>query len=127
LIVRKMLGQLDASWSMTAHKDVPLLLTGKIIKRIRKVLRNQERQQLITDAESIRHSVNVAASELADIMTCAREVRVVADYEPDKKVLRTGNVVKLVDHSIEEARKWPLRASACSGTILKMWRQLGLS
>jgi hypothetical protein len=126
LITRAMLRQLDASWSRIPHKDIPPLLNGKVVERVRRVSRKQQQQGLINDAASLCYSVTSAASALADMMTGAHEVRRVADYEPETQILRTGKVIKLVDHSIEEAKDWPRRASAHSGTILKTWRRLGL-
>jgi hypothetical protein len=126
LVTRAMLRKMDASWSRISHKDIQPLLTGKVVERVRRASRNQQRLGLINDAASLCSSVTAAASALADMMKAAREVRCVADYEPETQIVRRGEVIKLVGHSIEEAKYWPRRASAHSGTILKTWRRLGL-
>jgi hypothetical protein len=126
LITREMLRQLDASWFRKSHKEIPQLLKEQVVKRVRTVSRTAQQQGLINNADSLCYSVTAAASGLADMIKSAYELRCVADYEPETRILRTGKLIKLVDHSIDEARNWPRRASAHSGVILGTWRRLGL-
>lgn len=126
LITRKMLQQLNPSWSGTAHKNIPSLLTQTVVRHVRETSRSQERQGLIKDAGSLCRWVAQNASSLADMMKEAYEVRCIADYEPETQIQRSGKVIKLADHSTHEAENWPGRASLYAGAIVKTWRQLGL-
>lgn len=128
LITRATLRQLDASWSRIPHKGIPPLLMGPVLERVKRVSRTAQQKGLIdgNDAASLYYSVRAAASELAEMMKGACEVRCVADYEPETQIQRKGKVITLVDHSIDEAKNWPRRAEAHSGIILGTWRRLGL-
>jgi hypothetical protein len=67
-----------------------------------------------------------AAEELAMLLDSAREVRTVADYEPETVVTREGAVIKLGDCKLDTAKNWKHRAETQAKTILYVYGQLGL-
>jgi hypothetical protein len=129
LIIRDMLRQLDRSWTRTGHSEIPKLLAGEVIKRVRNELHRQEKARLLGSgkAKSILKEANTATAELSNLLKNAYVVRCVADYEPEEKIFCDGRVIKLGEHTIGAARNWPSRASIHTKTLIKIWRQLGLS
>jgi hypothetical protein len=129
LITRDMLRQLNPSWTRTGHSEIPNLLTGAVIKTVRKELSRQHKLGGLGSGESasMGRDANTAAAELSNLLKIAYEVRRVADYEPERRILRNGRVIKLGEQTMEAARNWPRRASASTKTLIKIWRQLGLS
>jgi hypothetical protein len=129
LIARDMLAQLDRAWARTSHSDIPDLLEGAVINKIRKEAKNQEQAGLLSKAASSGHrkSAAIAVAQLSQLLRSAYGVRIVADYEPDAPISRNGHILILVDHSTDEAKRWQGRATQAAGTILNIWRQLGIS
>ena len=124
-----MLTQLDPAWGKTSHGGIPDLLEDSVINKIRKEARIQEKAGILskTGASNIRTAAASAVAQLSQLLRSAYGVRVVADYEPEYQVSRNGQVLKLVDHSSDEAKRWPERAAQAAKTILSNWRQLGIS
>lgn len=75
----------------------------------------------------MRHDAYTAATNLSDLLKHAYEVRRIADYEPEQRILRNGKVIKLGEQTMEGARNWPSRTLVHAKTLIKIWRQLGLS
>jgi hypothetical protein len=128
LITRDMLRQLNPSWAGTPHSKIPDLLTGTVIGRVRKELRRQQKLGGLRSgsSKSMLKEANTATSELSNLLKNAYEVRCVADYEPEQRILRNGRVIKLGEQTMEAARHWPNRVSAYTKTLIRIWRQLGL-
>lgn len=129
LITRDMLRQLNPLWTRTGHSNIPNLLTETIIKKVREELRRQQKLGGLRSAESasMRHDAYTAATNLSDLLKHAYEVRRIADYEPEQRILRNGKVIKLGEQTMEGARNWPSRTLVHAKTLIKIWRQLGLS
>ena len=129
LITREMLNGLDASWTYTSHSNIPELLEKAVINKIRKQLKQKEKTGLIAHAQAVRfrNTANTAVSELSNVLKLAYDVRVVADYQPEIKIIREGRKVQLGHETLEGAKNWTKRVSQFTKSILKIWRQLGLS
>jgi hypothetical protein len=129
LIARNMLMQLDPAWARTPHSDIPNLLEGAVINKIRREAKNQEQAGLLSKAtsSSLRASAAAAVTQLSQLLKSAYDVRIVADYEPDSQISRNGQILILVEHSSDEAKRWQGRATQATGTILNIWRRLGIT
>jgi hypothetical protein len=129
LTTRAMLAQLNPSWARMGHKQIPQLLVVTVFKKVRDEAKRQEQAGVLPPARhaTLRNTARVALSELSNLLTTAYRVRVVADYEPDRKVVRHAAVIRLEDHSIEEARRWQARAAIHSKTVLSIWRTLAIT
>lgn len=128
LEIRSVLQQLNPAWSRPNHADVPELLEKAAIKQIKLEVKKAEDKGLLKrgQAESIRTRSNAAASELASLFTTAREVRRIADYEPEILVQIDGNKYTLNSYSLASAAGWKKQVSVQSKTLLKVYSELGL-
>jgi hypothetical protein len=129
LETRDMLGQLNPSWVRTPHSVIPGFLTETILNAIRRNAKRQLTLGALSKSESalLRDTANKSTAYLSDLLREAYAIRCVADYQPEQRILRDGNIIKLGDHSIQAARKWPQRASFHAKILIRIWRQLGLS
>lgn len=129
LITRDMLRQLDPSWARTQHGVIPEFLTKTVIRRIRRTAQQQLTRGVLSKSESalLRDNANRSTTDLSELLRDAYAVRCIADYQPERRILRNGNMIRLCDSSIEAARKWPQRAQIHAKTLIRIWRQLGLS
>lgn len=129
LITREMLKELNPEWARAPHREIPVILEKSIIGRVKRQIKNTERKKLyaVRDSSKQRRSLNIAVAELSGLLSSAFSVRVTADYEPECRVVRAGNLITLNNQSLEAAKSWPDRAEAFSKVILKVWRELGLS
>jgi len=128
LEIRDVLKKLDPSWSKPNHADVPRLLLDATIKQIKKEANKSAKAGLLnhSHAQSLITRSNAAASELAALFDTAREVRRVADYEPEIPVKTAGNSYSLNECSLASAAAWKERVSTQSKTLLRAYRELGL-
>jgi hypothetical protein len=103
-------------------------LEGAVINKIRKEAKNQEQAGLLskTASSSLRNSAATAVTQLSQLLRSAYGVRIVADYDPGSQISRNGKILILVDHSTDEAKRWQGRATQATGTILNIWRRLGI-
>jgi hypothetical protein len=120
--VRSLLGSLNPSWTRQPHKEIPGLLRGTIVDTIKKT---RIKSAKIADVTAVqlcqraRHS----AHELARIMEHANAVRVVADYNPDIKVIRQeGDRFSLYEFSVTSAHDWSRQTQHHSECIKRAWR-----
>lgn len=129
LIVREMLSELDKAWSGTPHKSIPELLTKGVLTRIRKITRMQEKQGLLNfrEASIYKDSANIAANELSQLLDEAYNIRVISDYHPEEKAIKNGGQIRLKTSTLGAADNWPNRAERYSKSLLKVWKQLGIS
>jgi hypothetical protein len=128
LCVRSALREIDQAWSAPAHKAIPELLRGQVRSRLKKGIRSAEASGQITRSEGKRmfNAVSIAASTLSTLLDSAREVRRVADYEPEQLLMKDGMTVKLRDCSLDTAMRWTRRAELETKRILKVYGDLGL-
>jgi len=123
-----MLTELDSRWARTPHLNIPNLLEKTITGRIRKEIRRSEKVNLITKgaASHYRASINTNLFELSNLLRRAYAVRIIADYEPDRKVTRDARGFSLDIETLQAAKNWGNRVSLCAKEILKVWKQLGI-
>jgi len=129
LETRDMLSMLDPKWARTSHKDIPQLLKRTVTAVIRKEANTQRKAGLITGgrASGLCSTSNDAASELSNLLESAYDIRVVADYNPDIRVVKNGAKIELANEKLDSARTWKNRASIYTKQILKVWKELGIS
>ena len=128
LTVRAALRTIDAKWAKPAHKDLPVLLTGKVVVRLQERISICKRTGQITEAEAARlySKAASAAQNLSQLLNTAREVRRVADYEPEERVGRNRDSPVLAKCTIGTASGWQRRADTDARAILSAYGQLGL-
>jgi hypothetical protein len=128
LAVRTVLRKIEPGWATPSHQDVPVVLKGEVLKRVRKQVQASEKSGMITHAqgEQFYRAAATAASELSNLLTSARETRRIADYEPETRISDDGKGMKLGAYSLEAAKSWENRVRAHAGTILNVYDQLGL-
>jgi hypothetical protein len=128
LITRDMLKQLDPKWASGGHREIPNILAQALRNKAKKQIKRVEKDKLVAPgtAATLRDSLNLAVAELSNLLQMAYGIRVVADYEPETRVVRDGNRITLGEGSLGAARTWPNRAASYTKRILKIWRQLGL-
>lgn len=128
LTVRSFLGKLNSAWSTPNHADIPNLLRGAVIKKIKQAIEEQTKKNLLSYSEgmNLRNQAQVAVNDLASLLETARELRRVADYEPEKLMTRQGQVLFLVNEKLDSAKKWQNRAKVNTHSIEKIYEHLGL-
>ncbi len=128
LETRTLLGELDASWARTPHKNIPPLLKDTVQTAVKAELRKQNGKLISPhEAKTMAKELNVAINDLASLLTVAYLIRCVADYEPTIKTKKNGSTLELQNHTLHEASGWPQRAAAHTKTIRKIWRTLAIT
>lgn len=129
LITRETLGLMQANWRGTAHAEIPNLLQEGLRKPARSAIRKQKQSGLLDsgDESRILTDLNATGSELAQLLRNAYDARILADYEPDIKTSRDGNIIMLKSHTLTSAKEWPRRASKQCARLLKIWKEVGLA
>jgi hypothetical protein len=128
LNVRAVLRRIDSGWGKPAHAAIPTLLRDTLPKRLKKHIQRASRTGLISDGRGKQmYSVAAsAASELSSLLDSAREVRRIADYEPELTLTRNGRVIMLGTCTLDAAKKWTRRGEIQAATILRIYAELGL-
>ncbi|AJJ18879.1 hypothetical protein NUF47_003397 [Yersinia enterocolitica] len=128
LSVREFLGQMDKSWEGQSHSEIPTLLEGKLLKRIKDAAKNQERSGLLTKpkSKSFIASASSATSLIASILKSAYSIRVISDYKPNEKLVFSKDGFSFGDHTDLEARNWRNRVEIQKGILLNISRELGV-
>lgn len=128
LITREMLGNFNPDWRRTPHSCVPDILQTTLKKSVQGTLRKAVKKNVITIGEQQRllNELSIASSELANLLKNAYEVRVIADYEPEQKIVCEGSAISLRDYRLSNASHWHSRASGYCKTIARVWRACGL-
>ena len=127
LTVRDLLVILDASWAKERHANIPMLLEGTLIKRVKALAKRQEAAGALSEARRrvlIKQAMS-AVGEIASILREAYAVRVAADYEPTHTVVFDVSGFRLVEHSDAEARNWKARVEQRKGVLLRISKELG--
>jgi hypothetical protein len=129
LVTRETLGKMQPNWKGTVHAEIPNLLKNGLKKPARAAIKRQKRSGLIGEGDSSRMltEINVTGNELAELMALAYDARILADYEPEVKTTKTGNVISLKSFKLSSAKNWPDRANQHCSKLLKVWREIGLA
>lgn len=121
LLVKNTLSNLKKEWSSDLpHAQTAEILRGKITRNLkegRKVASKIGDKELI---DTCSRAIS-AAEDLAKIMEQGRAIRVVADYEPSKKIHFFDNDFSLNEVSVQEAQRWPHKANALLLSIEDAW------
>lgn len=128
LITREMLGEIDPKWKQTPHKEIPNLLQTSVRKPVVQRLKQDARKDLITNGElsTLQTKLTKATTELANLLVQAYDVRLIADYEPEKHITESNRVITLSSCKLTAANTWADRAGAYCKDIRKVWKDSGL-
>ncbi|MBI0360664.1 hypothetical protein [Burkholderia oklahomensis] len=127
LSVREMLQSGQPEYAGASHSDLPGLLEGAVLKRIKSEVQRQVKLQLLThgEGEGMIHVATDALTSLADILRDGYRMRVIADYKPAVLAIVENKRVRLEDKNSDAARNWNKRARHAIGSIVSIWRKLG--
>jgi uncharacterized protein (UPF0332 family) len=128
LCARSLLKAIDPKWATPTHSDLPSILARNVLDRLRKHIAQATKTRQITegDGQQMLHRAAVSAKELSRLLITAREIRRIADYEPETLVSRDGSQIRLGGHTIDGARKWRQRAGEQARAIVRVYEQLGI-
>lgn len=128
LETRAALRNLNPDWGKPAHASVPELLVGQVLMKLKKQISMCEKQGLIARgrASDLRKQANTVTSTLADLLKAAREVRRVADYEPEVPCTLDAKGISLGTSTLHAARQWPQRVRNGTSMVQSMYNELGL-
>lgn len=128
LCTRDMLGKLNPAWKHTAHAAIPNHLRTAIRKPVKTQLDKNVRNGLMEAGEKSRilTSLQASSEELANLLTSAYAVRIIADYQPEVPINIDGKVIDLEGNKLTTAEQWPHRANTYCSQILKAWRSAGV-
>ncbi|PKM18776.1 MAG: hypothetical protein CVV11_10105 [Gammaproteobacteria bacterium HGW-Gammaproteobacteria-15] len=128
LITRETIKNMQISPKFVKHAEIPTILQTGLRKTVKPSLDRQVKAGLMDKGtySRILTQLNDVGNELAQLLQSANDARVLADYEPEIKTERDGNVIKLKSYKLSTAKEWPSRASLLCGRLLKIWRDVGL-
>lgn len=129
LATRETLGHMQSNWKGTAHAEIPNLLEKGLRKPARAALRQQVKSELLDKGDESRllADLNATAGELAQLLRLAYDARILADYEPEIKTTRNGNVIYLKSHKLTTASQWPNQANTYCARLKRIWKEIGLA
>lgn len=127
LITRRTLGIMRGSWKGTAHAEIPNLLEVGLKKPAQTQIAKLLRAGLVDKSEQSKmlSELKWIGTELAQLLKQAYDARILADYEPEIKTVREGNVILLRAYKLTTAKAWPNRAEFLCSRLLKLWREIG--
>ncbi|MXR70311.1 hypothetical protein GNT65_16760 [Shewanella sp. JBTF-M18] len=128
LSTREMLGTLQHSWRGTPHAEIPNLLRQALRKPAEREIQKMIKAGMLDlgDRSRILTSIKTNGSALAQLLTEAYDARLIADYQPEEKIVMEDKVIKLGHHKLSSARNWPDQANRYCALILRTWKELGL-
>jgi hypothetical protein len=128
LVTRELLNELDSKWAEPSHSGIPDLLRKTIVKKVKLSINKAVKLGTIDPGEALKLEATImtAANELANLLSAAYAVRVIADYEPEVQIIKKGKVFSLNNESITRAKNWPNQASIYTTSIRKVWKGIGL-
>ncbi|HDY7822781.1 TPA: hypothetical protein ACGUTO_003927 [Vibrio vulnificus] len=129
LTTRETLGYMQSNWKGTAHAEIPNLLEKGLRKPARAALRQQVKAGLLDKGDESRllGELNATAGTLAQLLRLAYDARILADYEPEIKTTRDGNVICLKSHKLTTAGQWPSQANTHCARLKRIWKDIGLA
>lgn len=129
LLIRDAMRTLDiAEWGTLKHKQIPDLLEGPVISRIKRQIKAQVRKGAISQSEGSgwQRTSSSAASSLADLLRSAYSTRCIADYEPEILTIKDGSGLSLKNCTLTGAQKWENQVQIQSKTIIRIYEKVGL-
>lgn len=125
LTVRETLVTIDPSWAEPTHKQVPEILRGALVKRIK----NQLNKGLLEprETEQVKSLAMKYASDLANTLQTAYLIRIQADYKPEQRATRKGGSIHLYGLKTGDAAGWHQDAVRFSTALLNIAKKVGLT
>ncbi len=113
LITRETISTMQSNWRKTPHAEIPTLLEDGLKKPAKHAIAKQIKNSLLDRGDEHRLMADIAAtgSELAQLLRGAYDARLLADYQPEIKTIRDGNVITLNSYKLSTAREWPARTN----------------
>lgn len=110
-----------------SHADIPNII-AKVCGRLRKDLAGLKRKGY-HDTQSLRRwrsELYAAETHLADLFNMAREVRRLADYEPEVAVSSASSEFRLGGCSLSSARDWQRTVGTLASNIQRIKGDIGI-
>lgn len=125
-ISRRLITKIKGDWKDHNHKDIPNILNGDIKQNIVRGIVQAVKQEVLEQSESdkMREKVVNRLIELAELITVAHNIRVVADYEPDKLITNDAELA-LENSPLASAGSWEEKAMTCHDEVLFVWEEIG--
>lgn len=129
LITRETLGSMQSNWRSTSHAGIPALLESALRKPAEHALEKQVKAGLLSlsKKKQLLAALNATGSELAQLFRCAYDARVLADYEPEIKTTKYGNVISLKTYKLTTASQWSNQAEKHCAKLKRIWKEIGLA
>lgn len=129
LITRETLASMRSNWRGTAHAEIPNLLKTGLKTPAKTAIKSQRRRGLLDqgDESKLLTDLNATADELAQLLAGAYDARILADYQPEIKIVRTGSVITLKTYKLTTAKKWPAEAAKLCARLSRIWKEIGLA
>ena len=129
LITRETISEMKSNWKGTAHAEIPNLLVKGLRKPAAAAIRTQVKAGLIDhgDKSRILGELNSTGQELAQLLREAYDARIAADYEPELKIHKDGDIITLKSYSLSSAKNWPRRTRQLCSRLLRSWKEIGLA
>ncbi|MFS6536888.1 hypothetical protein V6D52_06225 [Idiomarina loihiensis] len=110
------------------HNNLPDKLRGKILKDLKKALKQAEELGVInsSDAKSKRSILTHSLSELANIVSETYRVRCIADYDPEVLVQLSGNSIILDRFRLAEFEYQLDECNKHTSIVFKISKELSL-
>lgn len=128
LYVRSVLRLKDIAWGSVAHANVPDILEGAVLNEIRRLIKGQTKNSLISlgKGSGLLTTAAEAAADLAELLRSAYRIRCDADYEPELLATRELGTILLRGNKLSVAAGWQRRAEFRLGQLMKIWKDLGI-
>jgi hypothetical protein len=128
LMTRQMVGEFQASWKYTAHKEIPNLLLTSVKKKLDSSLKSSVSKGIINEHERSRIQTKHTSSvnELASLLQMAYSARLIADYEPEILIVVQGRELILDTYRLKVAKSWPSKAGIYCSAIKSAWLEAGI-
>ena len=124
LLLRSELEQMNSKWRSARHKDYPTILKNSIKKELTKEQKKARRRNdhdLVNKIIRAKH----ALAEIAELMTQAYAVRIVADYEPQVEVkFISADRFSLIEIDITTAHNWQPKVKTLMKSLRTAWSQI---
>ena len=127
LQVRELLRTLNIGGRKPSHSQAPRFLADHVLKEVRKSLKKARKSNLIDDAhkEELERNASAALVALSQVLTQARNLRVVADYEPEVSVKRSEDIFTLNETTLQSAGNWPRTTNKLVEVVWNALREAG--
>lgn len=126
--VRVSLNRFFKNWEKTGHADVPRKLRSSFKKLLLDRSEELRSNGVMSDAEYNRNQAAIKGliKGIADILQQGYDSRCIADYNPERKVVRDGVGLRLEGLKTSEFKKWDKLIHTRVNKLDKILNDLGL-